>query len=329
MHRFRFALLAVMFCAIISPRLWAWGCTGHEVVALIALQNLQKLDTANGTTVAQQIETLLTSQSHTYPNRFCKDLGLDPIAYFATWADDHRQAVPSTAPWHFWDIPLHVTSATAGEYCDQGCVIQALQQQIPILQNKNADPTARINALMFVIHFMGDMHQPLHEEDNNDRGGNCVPVTFLTTAPKATSAGNYSPNLHAIWDTELVETVGKVKRSGANAKSQIESFASSLQTQYASEINEALTSPTDLVGWANQAHAIAIADPYETVQPAIAPAAQTAPVNSCSDNETSAHYLSKHETVKQTYITAVQGDVGGQLAKAGGRLAAVLYAALK
>jgi hypothetical protein len=329
MRRFRFAPLAVMFCAMLSPHLWAWGCTGHEVVALIALRNLQKLDAANGTTVAQQVETLLTSQSRTYANRYCEDFGLDPMAYFATWADDHRSVDSSTAPWHFWDIPLHVATGTSGEYCDKGCVVKALQDQIPILQNKSADPTARLNALMFVIHFIGDMHQPLHEEDNNDRGGNCVPVTFGTTVPKATGSGNYSPNLHAIWDTQIVETVGKVNRDGLDAKSQIETFASSLQTQYASRINQAVHSPTDLVAWANEAHALAIADPYMKLSPAIDPAPQTAPVNSCSDNQTSDGYLQKHETVNQAYVTAVRAAVKGQLARAGGRLAAVLYAALK
>jgi hypothetical protein len=329
MRRRRLALLAVIFCTIFSPRMWAWGCTGHEVIASISLQNLQKLDAANGSNVAQQVETLLTSQSHTYPDRYCKDLGLDPIAYFATWADDHRQVDPSTASRHFWDIPLHVASATASEYCNQGCVIQALQQQIPILQNKNADPQTRVIALMYVIHFMGDMHQPLHEEDNNDRGGNCVPVTFLSDAPKATTPDNYSPNLHAIWDTDLVETIGKVNRDSADAKSQSESFASSLQTQYETDVNQALRGSTDLIAWANQAHAIATAISYKKMHPSIAPAQQTAPVNSCSDNQTSASYLKRHETVKQTYINAVQGDVGSQLAKAGGRLAEVLYAALK
>jgi hypothetical protein len=329
MRRFRFALLAVIFCAILSPRLWAWGCTGHEVVALIALQNLKKLDAAHGTTVTQQVETLLTSQSRTYANRYCEDFGLDPIAYFATWADDHRTSDPSTGPWHYWDIPLHVASATAGEYCDQGCIIQALQQQIPILQNKSADPAARLNALMYVIHFMGDMHQPLHEEDNNDRGGNCVPVTFGTTVPKATSAASYSPNLHAIWDTQLVETIGKVNRGGLDAKSQIESFASRLQSQYASKIKPAPLGSNDLVAWANETHAVAIAEPYRKLSPAIDPAPQTAPVNSCSDNQTSASYLAKHETVSQTYLTAVRPTLKAQVAKAGGRLAAVLYFALK
>ena len=59
------------------------------------------------------------------------------------------------------------------------------------------------------------------------------------------------------------------------------------------------------------------------------PVPQTAPVTSCSDNQTSQGYLDKHETVNQAYITAVRYEVKGQLAKAGGRLAAVLYAALK
>jgi hypothetical protein len=329
MRPIRVALLAVMFCAVFSPRLWAWGCTGHEVVALIALHNLKTLDAANGTSVTGQVEKLLATQSRTYANRYCDDFGLDPIAYFATWADDHRTVDPSTAPWHFWDIPLRIASGKAGEYCDQGCVIQALQQQITILQDKSADPTGRVNALMYVIHFIGDMHQPLHEEDNNDRGGNCVPVTFGTTVPRATGGGNYSPNLHAIWDTQLVEHIGDVNRNSIHAKSQIEAFASSLQTQYAATINQEISSPADLVAWANQAHAIAIAYPYTKLNPAIAAAPQTLPVNSCSDNQTSEGYLERHETVNLAYITAVRSQVKGQLAKAGARLAAVLYSALK
>jgi len=325
MSRLRLAVLALILSVVCAPRAWAWGCTGHEVVALIALQNLQSLDATHGTNVAQQVETLLATQSHAYAGRYCSDPGLDPIAYFATWADDHRTTDPSTAPWHFWDIPLHVASATAGQYCDQGCVIQALQTQIPILQDKNADPTARVQALMFVLHFMGDMHQPLHEEDNNDRGGNCVPMTFLTTAPTAHSGGSYSPNLHGIWDTELVETIGKVQRKGSTAKAEIESFASSLGSTYSSRIKLALAAQIDLVAWANQAHAIAIADPYAKVTPTIAPDPQTAPVTASTDNNTSARYFDLHETASQKYVTAVSKDVKGQLALAGARLANVLY----
>jgi hypothetical protein len=329
MRRCRSAVLVALACFLASARLWAWGCTGHETVALIALKNLNDLDTAGQTHVAQQVETLLSAQTHAYAGRFCKDLGLDPIAYFATWADDHRTVDPSTGNWHFWDIPLHIKSAALGEYCAGGCVVQALQDQIAILQDKSKDDASRSIALMYVIHFVGDMHQPLHEEDNNDRGGNCVPVTFLATAPKASSSGSYSPNLHAVWDTQLVETTGKITRSSSDAKNEIEAFATRLETEHASDPQPVFHDSTDLVAWANEAHAIAIADPYADLHPRIAAARKTAPVTSCSDAGTSAKFLKKHETVSQAYITAVQGDVEGQLSRAGQRLAAVLYATLK
>jgi hypothetical protein len=329
MPRLRFALLAVVLCALPSARLWAWGCSGHETVALIAFQNLQKLDTAAGTHVAQQVQTLLATQTHDYSGRFCKDLSLDPVAYFATWADDHRTVDKSTANWHYWDIPLHVKSAALGQYCDGGCVVQALVDQIAILQDKTKDDAARSTALLYVLHFVGDMHQPLHEEDNNDRGGNCVPVTFLNDAPSATTAGGYSPNLHAVWDTQLVETTGKITRGSADAKSQIEAFAARLGAEHASDPQPSYHDSADLVAWANEAHSLARADPYAKLQPHVATSRKTAPVTACSDGGTSSKFLKKHETVSQAYITAVQGDVEGQLSKAGRRLAAVLYASLK
>ncbi len=329
MRPYRSAVLVALVYVLAAGRLWAWGCSGHETVALIALKNLQNLDAANQTQIAQQVETLLSAQTHAYAGRFCMDLGLDPMAYFATWADDHRQVDSSTGPWHFWDIPLHVPSAALGEFCAGGCVVQALQDQIAILQDKSKDATARSTALLYILHFVGDMHQPLHEEDNNDRGGNCVPVTFLNTAPKANSTGSYSPNLHAVWDTQLVETIGQITRSGSDAKSQIEAFASRLETEHAGDTQPVFHDSADLVAWANEAHAIAIADPYAKLHPRIAPAAKTAPVTACSDAGTASKFLKKHETVNQAYITAVQGDVEGQLSRAGERLAAVLYATLK
>jgi hypothetical protein len=154
-------------------------------------------------------------------------------------------------------------------------------------------------------------------------------VTFLDTAPKATSGGGYSPNLHAIWDTQLVETIGQITRDGSDAKSQIEAFATRLETEHASDPQPVFHDSADLVAWANEAHAVAIADPYAKLQPRVSAAQNTAPVTACSDRGTSSTFLKKHETVSQAYITAVQGDVELQLSRAGERLAAVLYATLK
>jgi hypothetical protein len=330
MKRVTCGLLVALFWILAGNQLWAWGCSGHEVVALIALHSLQELDVANHTQVAQQVETLLAAQSRGYSGRYCSDPGLDAIAYFATWADDNRVVDPTTGNWHFWDIPLSVSSAKLGEYCDGGCVVQALPNEIEILGDKTKDSSTRSTALLYVIHLVGDMHQPLHAEDNNDRGGNCVPVSFLGKPPMpASGAGNYSANLHGVWDTEIVENLGKISRHSSDAQSQIEAFATLLETNHAADINLALHGSVDLVAWANDAHQIARTDPYAKLKPSIASISTVSPVKTCADGSVSSRYFAMHEKVSAAYVQSIQADVEGQLSKAGGRLAAILYSTLK
>ncbi len=326
----RILLLGLLIVPLLSsPLAWGWGCTGHEVVALIALQ---KLDPA----VATQVQNLLALQTHDYHGRFCSDLSLPPIAYFATWADDHRAVDASTAPWHFWDIPLKLKTATATDYCDSGCVVQALQQQMAILGDKTKSDADRSTALLFVIHFVGDLHQPLHAEDNNDRGGNCVPSGFLadnTSESKDSTThqgtGNYSPNLHAIWDTQLVENIGGVSRHSAEGAQQIQDFANRVLSTDSAQIDQWVAQPVDIVAWGLESHAVARKDPYKKLPKSIKAASKVAPVTTCLDNNTSHKLAKKNETIQQAYITAVQSDVEMQIAKAGARLAAVLNTTLK
>jgi len=296
---------------------------------LIAQLELSKLDAANNTHVLDQVKNLLALQQRPYTGRYCSDLGLDPIAYYATWADDHRSVDPSTGSWHFWDIPLSTVAGAEGQFCSDGCVIRALETQIAILKDTTKTPADRSVALLFVIHFVGDMHQPLHEEDNNDRGGNCVPITYLGTAPKSTDEkGDYALNLHGIWDTQLVESAGKIDRKSADAAGQITDFANGLFRAHPVTIDQAVKRPIDLAGWANATHRIARKSPYARLAPAIPPNPVVKPVVLCSDGNTSADYLAKNETVDAGYVNAVRKDVTGQLTLAGARLASVLYANL-
>ena len=321
-------LMLLVLC-VSTSRAWAWGCTGHETVALIAQLELNKLDTANSTHVLDQVKSLLALQDRPYKGRFCSDLKLDPIAYYATWADDHRTVDATTGPWHFWDIPLSVKTGKDGEYCSDGCVIQALKDQIAILKDKTKADADRSIALLYVIHFIGDMHQPLHEEDNNDRGGNCVPVDYLGSAPKSTDAkGDYSLNLHGVWDTQLLEAAGKITRKDSEAATEIEAFANSLFKTHAATINRAGNAPVNLVAWANAAHAIARRHPYTLLTPPIAPTAKVQPVTLCSDNNTSATYFALNETIAAPYAKTAATDIRAQISLAGGRLAAVLYTSL-
>jgi len=321
-----FAAALIFFSASVAPA-WAWGCSGHEIVALIAHQELQKLDADHRTKVLPEVERLLALQDRQYPHRYCGDLSLDPMAFWATWADDHRTADPATGPWHYWDIPLAQQEGTKGQFCAEGCVVQALESEIAILRDKTRPDAERSQALLYVLHFMGDMHQPLHEEDNNDRGGNCVPVSFLSHKAEQRPNGGYGPNLHGVWDTELVETIGGIDRKSASASGEVSAFAARLEQEDAALIRRSADAPLDLVAWANQAHQVARRVVYADLQPPIAPVATTAAASSCG--ATSDGYFARHETAGDAYVSAVRPDLERQLALAGARLADVLYTSLR
>jgi hypothetical protein len=125
------------------------------------------------------------------------------FADLSSWADDERDVRPDTADWHFIDIPLGASRSDESSACPStGCVTTAIQQQLDILRNSTGTAQDQSSALMFVIHFVGDVHQPLHDTTNNDRGGNCVPVKYFNTGPTLMDAskGSYKPNLHGVWD---------------------------------------------------------------------------------------------------------------------------------
>ena len=327
MRKSLFFLAALILASLSSTPAWAWGCSGHEVVALIARQELLKLDAKNHTQVLPEVERLLALQDRDYPHRYCGDLNLDAMAFWATWADDHRAVDPSTGPWHYWDIPLSQPSATLGQYCAEGCVTQALQQQIAILRDGTRPDAERSMALLYVLHFVGDMHQPLHEEDNNDRGGNCVPVSFLNEPAAQRPNGSYGPNLHGVWDTELVENIGGIDRKSPTASAQVSAFAERLEHDDRALIGHAANAPVDLVAWANQAHQVARKVVYADLEPPIAPATASAPAGSCAPAPDV--YFGRHETAGAAYVSEVRPAVERQLSLAGARLADVLYTSLR
>src|SRR5689334_6967042 len=206
----RIVLLVVVVCSFQSFS-FGWGCSGHEIVALIAERQLSP-------NALQQVQSLLqnaTLYENGKPRRFCRDTQLGLMAKYATWADDFRDLDPTTGDWHFWDIPLNATSApTLSQFCDHGCVVKALQDQVAVLKSATASDPQKAKALAFVMHFMGDLHQPLHIISNNDRGGNCIPTAFFGKNPSISSNGkSASPNLHGLWDTEIPEKLGSIRKA--------------------------------------------------------------------------------------------------------------------
>jgi nuclease S1 len=122
------------------------------------------------------------------------------LANVSMWADQIRLQRRETAPWRFVNIPIHPPSGTLAAYDPQrdrpqaNCVVAKIDQLAGVLSDRDAAPWQRLEALKFLVHFVADIHQPLHCADNHDAGGNGVRVEF-----------NGRPTtLHAVWDTDIL-----------------------------------------------------------------------------------------------------------------------------
>jgi hypothetical protein len=174
---------AIFLCGVAHavPAL-AWWDAGHQIVANIAERRL---------TPAAKRETnellALEHQRH--------------LSSIASWADDIRRDRHETASWHFVDIPLDASRYDPARDCKDGdCVVVQIVRFAHVLADPHAKPRARLEALKFVVHFVGDIHQPLHCENHGDHGGNDVHVGWF----------GKPTNLHAVWDGSIIEKMGSV-----------------------------------------------------------------------------------------------------------------------
>lgn len=137
----------------------------------------------------------------------CEPRSNAALADAALWADDIRNTRRETAPWHYQDIPIHESGEEPSKFCPaEGCVTKAIRDHAAKLKATSELTETRAEALRYVVHFVGDMHQPLHTSTNFDAGGNCVPVGFFDRRTQITNPEkkSFSPNLHSVWDTEIL-----------------------------------------------------------------------------------------------------------------------------
>src|SRR5713226_6422667 len=193
------ALLLMLAGAIlVPPSAQAWGCKGHQTLAYLAEKHLSP--------EAHKLVDALLSENPVDPElkRYCGNTVKDAMADASTWPDDVRNQ-RKNGPWHYIDIPRGAKRESIDEYCgDDGCVTKAITDITAVLRDGKADAAKRAEALRYIIHFVGDLHQPLHATTNADEGGNCVPVQFFRRKPRE-HAHAYTPNLHALWDTAIPE----------------------------------------------------------------------------------------------------------------------------
>jgi hypothetical protein len=307
------AALSAVLIASYSPDAHAWGCEGHQLVAVIAEKQLNP----RALEMAQQI--LRDGPIDPALHRFCKSQGLDAFVDSATWADDYREVDPHTAGWHFLDIPRGAATGDLTQYCSPtGCITSAIAEQLDVLRTPGADAKTRANALRFVIHFVGDLHQPLHATTNNDRGGNCVPVTYFKQHPKSKTPAShsYEPNLHGIWDTQIVHAVA--------AGRSLADVASRLSQDFQSQEAAWRQAGIDPASWAWDSHQKAEAAGYGALSRKI----QIEPARSVTtcrdDGDVGGRMLKLNEVIGQAYEAQAEAVVREQVAKAGVRLAMIL-----
>ena len=156
----------------------AWGPQGHRVIARVAEERL--------TPAAKLAIKELLHPGDTLPS-------------VADWADhDGHEAVPGSARWHFINVPITDARFDPKLIRDDNNVVVKIKQYRKVLLDKNRPRQDRQRALLFLVHFVEDIHQPLHVGDHNDHGGNDTQIQFF----------NEGTNLHKLWDSDLIRQIG-------------------------------------------------------------------------------------------------------------------------
>ena len=200
------ATISVCFLLAASRTVLAWGDDGHKAIALIAEPCLTP-------ETRQAVAALLASDTD--------NLTAHDIASEATWADKYRDAnnrqdhYDATKNWHFTDIEIDKPDLTqacfgrqplpAGTLASNGpsqaCAVDKIEQFQAELGSPTTDAEERLFALKFLLHLVGDVHQPLHSSDNHDHGGNDVKITVDGFPHKPRD------ELHGYWDTQFVDAI--------------------------------------------------------------------------------------------------------------------------
>jgi len=284
--------LAAFLCA--TPAAHAWGPYGHAIIADIAQDHLTPAAT-------QQTTALLALEGHQT---------LDQVA---SWPDaaahipKSQGGIPETLPWHYVDIDTsHPTYDATRDCPNDNCVTEKLPQMIATLSNPNAPPQARLLALKWVVHQVGDLHQPLHAAEHaHDKGGNTVRISYFGD----TQEGHL--NLHSLWDEGILDRQASLvvgpHYSIDFTKARVE--ANTLNAQITPGQAAAWTTgytPTQphqaVVNWTNESHTLARTIAYGALPP-------------------------RHD-IAQSYTDIAWPVIQTRLEQAGIRLAAILNAAL-
>jgi nuclease S1 len=222
-------LLWIVLAASTAASAFGWGGDGHRIVALIASGRL----TPGARAMVAELIAEAGSGEATLPD-------------IANWADRVRR-MPGwhfSAPWHYVNLPRgeNVTFDFARDCSDEGCIVSAIDRCREVLEGGATADFDEPMALMFLVHFVGDIHQPLHCGYGEDLGGNRIHVTFF----------GRRTNLHSVWDSGMLSR-GEIPWRDRAARLEAE-----LTSAEADEWDT-----TDPVVWVNESYQAAVVYAYD------------------------------------------------------------------
>ena len=218
LHRLPLLTILTLMAGSVQPA-YAWGERGHQAVGEIAQIRLNKR-----------------------AREGCRRL-LGPdfsLAKVSTWADEIKRERGFTRPWHYVNIPITAAAYDPARHCPEGnCILGKLPRLIRQINDPAISRLKRREALMFVVHLVGDLHQPLHCGDRGDRGGNDVAIA--NPMPKVSS------NLHRLWD------FGAIEREGLTLEQLVQASGEALRKKPLRR-SKRLEFDLAVVRWAMEAH---------------------------------------------------------------------------
>ena len=177
----RLLFLFSVLCSMLLPAAaWAFGRTGHQQICQLAYQQ------ANAAT-QQQIDALLQFK----PGQ--------TFAKGCVWPDEARNepAFSYSKPYHFINVKRDARKVEHKDCASVGCLLSAIRHHSAVLKTTQ-NSLEKLQSLLFLSHFVGDLHQPLHVSYADELGGNKTAVYFL----------KQPSNLHGVWDRALLTELG-------------------------------------------------------------------------------------------------------------------------
>jgi S1/P1 Nuclease len=269
-------LVAMTLLCTVPSGAYAWGEKGHRIIGHMA-------------------RVLLSPATQRAIRQL---MGSDDLATFALYLDLHKdqldQQIPGSRDWHYDDVPI-CTAKPYAEYCPQGaCASTQLPRHYRRLMDAHESRNRKQFAVFVLTHLMGDIHQPLHAADNDDTGGNQLKVHL---------PDGRQMNLHAVWDTALVERLFGGQNETTVARRLVQKYATRATQWQAGKIDLA-----KIQAWMSESTQLAKTVAYGKL-----------PGFTCGADMEQTRIALSEDYLRQTGVVVEE-----QLAKAGYRLAAAL-----